>query len=70
MAPRWMGMSIQKSRILEILNAECYDVTVIFIARWLHYFITSFNSQNLVVVETIVIAPRVLRSPNGPEKDP
>jgi len=35
-----MGMLIQKCRVLEILNAECYNVTVIYIALLLfllHY---------------------------------
>lgn len=56
-----VGMSIQKSRILEILNAECYDVTAIFIELWLHYCYYVFQlCQNLIAVETIVTAPRSL----------
>lgn len=53
-----MGTSIQKRRVLEILNAECYNVTVIFIALWLHYCYYKFQPcQSPVVAETIVIAP-------------
>lgn len=56
-----MGMSIPKCRVLEILNAECHNVAVIFTALWLHYCYYKFQPfQSPVAVETIVIAPRSL----------